>query len=131
MRSACSERQNRLAIYIVTGDARSPMAKQDSLYNIMCVLVYVYVAVSDYACMSACACVSWQRNNYLNIVSREIPNSACTVFSIIPRLVNLLQQQNCLTSLLKEGGEGWDIRKEKGRGEGEGGEKEREGRERK
>ena len=122
MRSACSERQNRLAIYIVTGDTRSPMAKQDLLYNIMCMLVYVCVAVSDYACMSACACVSWQRNNYLNIVSREIPNSACTVFSVIPRLVNLLQQQNCLTSLLKEEGEGWDIRKEKGRGEGEGGE---------
>ena len=106
------------------------MAKQDLLYNIMCVLVYVCVVVSDYACMSACACVSWQRKNYLNIVSREIPNSACTVFSVIPRLVNLLQQQNCLTSLLKEGGEGWDIRKEKGRGEREGGEKEREGRRR-
>ena len=133
MRSACSERQNRLAIYIVTGDARSPVAKQDSLYNIvLCMLVYICVVVSDYACMSACACVSWQRNNYLNIVSREIPNSACTVFSVIPRLVNLLQQQNCLTSLLKEGGEGWDIRKEKGRGEGEGGEgKGGEGRERK
>jgi len=109
--SACSERQNRMAIYIVTGDARSPMAKQDLLYT--CVLVYICVVVlSDYACMSACACVSWQRNNYLNVVSREIPNRPCTVFSVIPRLVYLLQQQNCLTSLLGEGGE------EEERGEG-------------
>ena len=45
VRSACSERQNRLAIYIVTGDARSSTAKQDSLYT--CVLVYICVVVSD------------------------------------------------------------------------------------
>ena len=68
-RSACSERQNRLAIYIVTGDARSPTAKQDSLYT--CVLVYICVVVSDYAYMSVCACVSWQRNNYLKIYSQQ------------------------------------------------------------
>ena len=104
VRSACSERQNRLAIYIVTGDTRSPMAKQDALHT--CVLVYVCVVVSDYACMSVCACVSWQRNNYLKIVSRVIFNNPCAGFSIIPRLVYLLQQQNCLTSLLGEGGGG-------------------------
>ena len=65
VRSACSERQNRLAIYIVTGDVRSPTAKQDSLYT--CVLVYVCVVVTDYACMSACACVSWpsRRSSYI------------------------------------------------------------------
>ena len=120
VRSACSERQNRLAIYIVTGDARSPTAKQDSVYT--CVLVYVCVVVSDYACMSACPCVSWQRNNYLNIVSLEISNSRCAVSFVIPRLVYLLQQQNCLTSLLGEGGGGWGIREEEGRGGGEGGE---------
>ena len=80
------------------------IAKQDSLYT--CVLVYVCVVVSDYAYMSACACVSWQRNNYFKIVSWEISNSPCAVFSVIPRLVYLLQQHNCLTSLLGEGGGG-------------------------
>ena len=80
VRSACSERQNRLAIYIVTGDARSPTANQNSLYT--CVLVYICVVVSDYACMSVCACVSWQRNNYLKIVAGYFP-IAPALFSML------------------------------------------------